>query len=169
MTATTPRDKNKTRQDYGTPDDFFAAVNRALPMKWDLAANEENRKCHNFIDESSNSLVIPWHSLERESWLWLNPPFKNISPWAVKCLGEKGLGANVVMLTPASVGSRWFKHSVWEHALVVFLCGRLTFKGETKPYPKDCMISIFSNKIMPGVMIWDWKKDPLFKGTALGR
>jgi len=171
MVATTPRDKNKTKQSYETPDNFFEAVNRSLPFAWDLAASEYNRKCHNFIDESSDSLTHPWHTLNHRSWLWLNPPFKNIAPWARKCYEESRLGANVVMLTPASVGSNWFRDRVWKKALVVFLNGRLTFKGETTCYPKDCMISIFSNSVSPGCTIWDWRnKKPLYhKPLVVGK
>lgn len=162
MNALTPRDKNKTSQVYGTPTGFFEKCKKKWPFVWDLAASEINKKCDQFLSEKSDSLKCCWHKLD--GWHWLNPPFKNITPWADKCLEESELGARIVMLTPASVGSNWFRDFIFRKAEVWFLNGRLTFQGETKPFPKDCMISIFDRDapIRDSVRVWDWKKDKLY-------
>jgi hypothetical protein len=38
---------------------------------------------------------------------------------------------------------------------VLGLNGRLTFKGTTAPYPKDCMLSVFG--VEPGFDVWSWR------------
>jgi len=156
MNATTPRNKNQTKQDYETPDDFFGAVKKRFPFIVDLAATPENAKCEAYYTPEENSWLYSWSV--HYGWLWLNPPFKNIRPWADKCYKESQLGAKIVMLTPASVGSNWFKEICFGKCQVIFLNGRLTFKGETKPYPKDCMLTVWSKDNFKNIEIWDWRK-----------
>ncbi len=153
--ATAPRDKHKTKQDYGTPDDFFGALNAHFGFKWDLACTNDNKLTVFGLTPSDDSLKCKWHELE--GYLFLNPPFADIEPWARKCYEEMQVGAKIVLLTPASVGSNWFRDWVFNKAKVRFLNGRLTFKGQNQPYPKDCMISIFDG-IHTGFDIWDWRK-----------
>jgi len=162
MAEIAPKDKTKTKQDYGTDPKFWNILNGKYDFKWDLACHEGNclvtdgRFNSGYLHPYTDSLAEDWHL--KEGWLYLNPPFKDIKPWARKCVNESLLGAKVVMLTPASVGSIWFHDWVMNKAHVMFLKGRLTFAGETAPYPKDCMISIFDN-FHRGVNIWDWRKD----------
>lgn len=161
MIATTPRNKNDTRQDYETPQDFFGAVSKNLKFEWDLAADKHNAKCTNFITEEQDTFKYCWHTLS-DNFLWLNPPFKNIEPWVKKCKEESIKSAKIAMLVPASVGSNWFKNYVFNQAMVIFLNGRLIFEGETKPYPKDCMLVVWWNFMKPGIGIWRWKEEVNF-------
>lgn len=123
----------------------------------------------------------------RKGLLWLNPPFNNIPAWASRCQNESLLGANILLLTPASVGSNWFANFVAGFADVYLLNGRLSFiKGE--PYNKDCMLSHFyqnsrdrdavlknSGKVDWGgwrwMSIWDWRNDKILHrwGFSLSR
>ena len=147
MIATAPRDKNKTKQDYGTPSDFFGRVNHFLPFVWDLAATSKNTKCENYISPEQDSLKWNWNQLARGKWLWLNPPFADILPWAMKCVEESALGAKMVMLTPASVDTIWYREFVWDNAVQVFLNGRgarLKFDG-SKPNKKTGKIDPYPN------------------------
>lgn len=144
----------KSKQDYSTPQEFIEAVERRFYEKisWDLAADETNAKAQDWYCETINSLIQPWHKLS--GLLWLNPPFGSIAPWVKKCIGESLLGARIMLLTPASVGSNWFEvmHGV---SYVMYLNPRLSFDG-IAPYPKDCMLSYFCHG-MRGSEIWHWK------------
>lgn len=170
MYALKPGDKSKTKQDYGTPDDFFAACSKQLNFTHDLAASEDDTRCVRFISEESDSLGYGWHKIENSDWLWLNPPFSNITPWAKKCHEESRRGAKIALLTPASVGANWFGDYVFNKSLSLFLKDRLTFKGTKQnaktgkcdPYPKDCMLSLYANSFPNGVAIWDWKNRLMF-------
>jgi len=160
MIATSPRDKTKTKQDYGTDPKFWKALNNKYGFSWDLACTKKNclvkegKTKAGYFFPKDNAFDYPWSELE--GWLYLNPPYADLKPWAKKCYEESLDGAKIVMLTPASVGSKWFNDWVWNKAHVIFLRGRVTFAGETKPYPKDCMISIFDN-FHKGCNVWDWR------------
>lgn len=172
--ATTPRNKWDTNQRIGTPWALFKPLDEIFHFAVDLSADEGNTKCPRYISPHLNSLSdkIEWHKLaDPGSWLWLNPPYNEIPKWAQKCKREAAHGAKIVMLTPASVGSNWFLDNVFGQAVVVFLRGRVIFdyvidsgkkRGQwnTEPYPKDCMLSIFTPiGLVPPQITWvDWKR-----------
>lgn len=151
-----------SKQNYSTPRNFLDAVERRFgKIVFDLAADMTNRKAHSFYSINDNSLVQPWHKLG--GLLWLNPPFTNIGLWAEKCAFEAKLGAKIAFLTPASVGSNWFRDHVHNKAYVLALNGRLMFDGATDPYPKDCMLSVygfvapgFTLEPVKGFDVWTW-------------
>jgi phage N-6-adenine-methyltransferase len=144
-----------SKQNYGTPPDFIRAVEgRFGKIVFDLAAERSNAKAKLFYTEADDSLKQPWHKLG--GLLWLNPPFSNIEPWAKACYHESVRGAEIAFLTPASIGSNWFRNFVHEHAYVLALNGRLKFEGCADPYPKDCILSIFGRGIH-GFDVWKWK------------
>jgi phage N-6-adenine-methyltransferase len=146
--------RESSRQDYETPNDFIEAVqDRFGPIEFDLAASESNRKSNRWFSETDNALIQNWSELD--GLLWLNPPFKNIEPWASKCALEAERGARILFLTPASVGANWFSQHIHRKALVLGLNGRLQFVGATQPYPKDCILSCFGFGV--GFDTWRWK------------
>lgn len=148
--------RGQSKQDYATPPDFMDAVRlRYGPISFDLAAHAGNTKHERYYTEENNSLVQPWHKLD--GLLWLNPPFADIAPWAAKCAQESRLGARILFLVPASVGSNWFRDHVYGHAAVSFLNGRISFDG-IAPYPKDCLLAYYcGGTAMVGV--WTWRLD----------
>lgn len=148
--------RGKSKQDYSTPPDFMQAVlGRFGPISFDLAASEDNAKHPSFYSIADNSLVQPWHKIPGTSWL--NPPFDLIAPWAEKCAAECRLGARILFLVPASVGSNWFRDHVHRHAFVLALNGRIAFdpNNPTWGYPKDCMLAGYGFGV--GFDTWTWK------------
>jgi phage N-6-adenine-methyltransferase len=144
-----------SRQDYGTPSEFFAAVaGRFGAPSCDLAACPENAACSRHFSERDDSLAQDWTGLS--GVLWLNPPFRTIDPWAAKCSESAGPGRTILMLTPASIGTNWFRDHVLGRALVLGLNPRLTFVGETAPYPKDLMLSVWDGYGTSGFGQWEW-------------
>lgn len=147
-----PRDhRGLSRQDYCTPAVFLDAVRaRFGRLDWDLASTSTNAVAPLRLDDSLNQ---DWGRIHGN--LWLNPPFGDIAPWARKCAATPcGPDRRILLLTPASVGAKWFDH-VWGHAKVFALRGRLSFDGKT-PFPKDCMLSVYG--VAPvGFEIWDWR------------
>jgi hypothetical protein len=120
-------------------------------LEMDLAASPENAKAPRFITKEIDSLKIPWPT---DCICWLNPEFADIEPWAKKCAEHAG---KVLMLTPASVGSRWFARYVHGQALVLALSPRLIFEGTNAPYPKDCIISAYGFGDI-GFDVWQWNQ-----------
>lgn len=148
--------RGSSKQDYATPPEFIeAVVKRFGRISYDLAASPENTKSEHYFSEAQNSLAQDWHSLsDGVANLWLNPPFDNISPWALKCAEEGQRGARILFLTPASIGANWFAKHVHNKALVLALNGRICFDGKN-PYPKDCILSCYGFGVT-GFNVWGW-------------
>ena len=147
----------RSRQDYGTPDTLLVAVKHRLcidAFTIDLAADAGNAVAGDYFDEKENALEQAWPF---HGWNWLNPPFADISPWVKKAKEEAESGASTVVLVPASVGANWFATWVEPYAYQSYLNPRLTFKGETTPYPKDCMLLFYTPWGFTGHEIWHWK------------
>lgn len=149
--------RHKSKQDYATPRLFTDACERRFgSFTWDLAASVTNSKASRFFTERENSLKQDWHKLE--GTLWLNPPFANIAPWAAKCASVRERPGWLLMLTPASIGTNWFEQHVYGKAYVLGV-SRMTFVGETAPYPKDLMLTLWGYGVS-GFGTWtDWSKE----------
>lgn len=87
----------------------------------------------------------------------LKRPYAHIAPWVGRAWSESRKGAHVLMLLPAGVGSNWWRDFVHEKARVLLLNGRLTFGGETAPYPKDLVLLEYGPKVYPGYTVWNWR------------
>lgn len=158
-----PRQKpSDSIQNYSTPADFVAAVERRFGrIDVDLAASARNTKAPVFVSKEEDAFQVHWHARYRNKRCWLNPPFGRIAPWAEKCAREGGNEAfgsgTILLLMPASVGANWFGDWVHGRALVVALRGWLSFDG-VAPYPKDCILSVFGPLVAPGFEVWDWRR-----------
>lgn len=155
--------RHRSKQDYSTPLDFWLAIEKRFGKPaWDLAASIENHKAPDWICEARDSLTVNWHELVdsatgKPGLLFLNPPFNNIAPWAEKCMRESLMGAEILFLTPASIGSNWFADFVYSHATVYALRPRLSFDGKN-PYPKDCILAHFTaGGRRSSFECWKWK------------
>jgi hypothetical protein len=99
--------------------------------------------------------------------LWLNCEFNDIPRWVTRVKEEAEKGADILSLTPASVGSVWFDDLVAPFANVYLLRPRISFiPGE--PYNKDCMLAHFKDprdlaedEMFPFICTWDWKRDKI--------
>jgi len=157
VARTMPAQKpGKSKQNYGTPMEFIAAVEKQFgPIVHDLAAEEGNQKATSYYSKEQDCFKQDWAKDFPCGNLWLNPEFANIAPYAKKC-GEESVRrvGRILLLTPASVGAEWFAAYVEGKALVLPLRPRLSFDGKN-PYPKDTMLSVFG--VDPGFKTWRWK------------
>lgn len=152
-----PKQKpGRSRQDYRTPLNFLKATRAFLGIEnfsWDLAADKTNRVCREYYSVKTNALDRRWIA---SGWQWLNPPFADIAPWVEKAYRESRRGAQIVMLVPLGCPN-WWVEWVDGKALVVLLNGRLTFRGMTTPYPKDCALLVYSPFIRAAnYVVWSW-------------
>jgi DNA (cytosine-5)-methyltransferase 1 len=152
-----------SKQDVGTPPAFIEAVVRRFgPLAWDLAALAANSVCggcyfgpdqpregwRDSLAPSSDWLALPGN-------LWLNPPFSKIDPWAEKCASVRWRPAWTLLLVPNATGSNWYEQHVKNQCLELYLNGRITFVGETQPYPKDLALFCFGFGAV-GKDTWRW-------------
>lgn len=151
--------RHNSEQDVETPDDFIVAVERRFgPLELDLAATQLNKKAPVCFTPEDNSLSKNWHIYKALSWL--NPPFGDIEVWAHKCAEEWLLGAEILLLVPASVGANWWWDWV-EPFTNRYSIGRLKFVGHKDVYPKDLMLCHYDRKVprVPEMQRWPWRKE----------
>lgn len=164
--ATSPRARSMN-QDIRTPAEVVNAVeNRFGQIVLDLAAKDgdEVRPGMAHITPEQDSLKTPWPTRRHVSGVyWLNPPFADIGPWAVKCvrwMREANPGVALALLVPASVGASWWQHAVRGCAIVYAVTPRITFVGSMQPYPKDLALAIYDPRHQTpdaSVLAWRWK------------
>lgn len=160
-----PRQKpHRSKQDYGTPPELVAAIERRFgAITWDVAATADNSVCSRFFSRDGiDALTDDWSArFTRRDVLFLNPEFGGIATtWAplVAKWTRKLPWLRLLLLTPASIGSEWFQQHVHRKAMVLGLSPRLHFVGADDPYPKDCMISGFGFGVQ-GFDVWRWDED----------
>lgn len=145
-----------SKQDYQTDPRFIEAVKRRFGhIDFDLAASPTNMQAPRYFSSNENALEMDWTLLE--GLLWLNPPFDAVPDWAAKCaetMERPHRCTSIAFLTPASVSTNWFADYVRDRALVLAVRPRLVFVGETQPYPRDMMLSIYGER--PGFDVWRW-------------
>lgn len=157
-TPITGKGRNKTEQDVGTPVAFLRCVQELFGrIAFDLAASKRNHVTPRYYTKEDNALhhatQWPKYRLRREEgvcdtiapWLWLNPPFSDIGPWLERCQAEKESGRNILVLIPASVGTRWW--SKWvdiKDGPAWTPVGRMKFVGHTAPFPRDLALLVYS-------------------------
>lgn len=132
---------SSAKADWGTPKWLFEWVQKEVgaPFLLDLAANEQNALCNQFIGQDADSLIQPWAELLAEHPGWLNPPYgRGLIDWVSKADSEGDKGASTAVLIPARPDTKWAsicfgKGEVW------FFEGRLTFgdtpDGDAAPFP----------------------------------
>lgn len=159
--------------DIWTPKIFIDAIEKRFgELDWDLACGPNSCKAgHGLCERDEDSLQIAWHQLpsfheDGRRIMYLNPPYSNITPWAKKCAAESQLGAEILLLVPASVGANWFERYVWPCA-DVYSVGRMVFDNcynkegrlVTTNYPKDLLLNHYSPSTGKRLLFWkDWRK-----------
>lgn len=160
-----PRQKpSESKQDYATPPEFIAALERRFgAIHVDLAASEENKRALFCYTEQDDALSRPrgeWAERIDSGNAFLNPPFGNIPKFVERCALEATHlvgGARILVLVPASFGAVWWQRFVHPCAYALGLLGRMTFVGEIHPFPKDLALLIYTAVPMPGYSHWRWK------------
>lgn len=122
----TPADQ---RDLWRTPPALFACLNAEFCFKLDAAAAAHNALCRKFITAEQNTLETPWDDyLSIPGYVWLNPPYSDITPFVKKAAAESANQIGTVMLVPADTSVGWFKEAIQTASEVRFItAGRLAF------------------------------------------
>lgn len=97
--------------DWRTPDAIFGPLNAVFHFDLDAAADSDNAKTCEFINEHNDALKQSWADWSGAR-VWVNPPYKNLFPWVAKAALEARKGCTVVMLIPNSRDTKWFHHII---------------------------------------------------------
>ena len=122
----TPPDQ---RDLWRTPPALFASLNAEFCFQLDAAAAPHNALCKRFITAEQNTLETPWADyLSIPGYVWLNPPYSDITPFVKKAAAESANQIGTVMLVPADTSVGWFKEAIQTASEVRFItAGRLAF------------------------------------------
>ncbi len=122
----TPPDQ---RDLWRTPPALFASLNAEFCFQLDAAAAPHNALCRKFITAEQNTLETPWADyLNVPGYVWLNPPYSDITPFVKKAAAESANQIGTVMLVPADTSVGWFKEAIQTASEVRFItAGRLAF------------------------------------------
>lgn len=122
----TPADQ---RDLWRTPPALFACLNAEFCFQLDAAAAPHNALCRKFITAEQNTLETPWDEyLSIPGYVWLNPPYSDITPFVKKAATESANQIGTVMLVPADTSVGWFKEAIQTASEVRFItAGRLAF------------------------------------------
>lgn len=122
----TPLDQ---RDLWRTPPALFASIDAEFCFQLDAAAAPHNALCRKFITAEQNTLETPWADyLSIPGYVWLNPPYSDITPFMRKAAAENVNQIGTVMLVPADTSVGWFKEAIQTASEVRFItAGRLAF------------------------------------------
>lgn len=122
----TPLDQ---RDLWRTPPALFSSLNAEFCFQLDAAAAPHNALCRKFITAEQNTLETPWADyLNVPGYVWLNPPYSDITPFVKKAASESANQIGTVMLVPADTSVGWFKEAIQTASEVRFItAGRLAF------------------------------------------
>lgn len=122
----TPADQ---RDLWRTPPALFACLNAEFCFQLDSAAAAHNALCRKFITAEQSTLETPWADyLSIPGYVWLNPPYSDITPFVKKAAAESANQIGTVMLVPADTSVGWFKEAIQTASEVRFItAGRLAF------------------------------------------
>ncbi|MER1453478.1 phage N-6-adenine-methyltransferase [Enterobacter hormaechei] len=114
---------------WRTPPALFASLDAEFCFQLDAAAAPHNALCRRFITAEQNTLETPWADyLNVPGYVWLNPPYSDITPFVKKAAAESANQIGTVMLVPADTSVGWFKEAIQTASEVRFItAGRLAF------------------------------------------
>lgn len=111
---------------WQTPVPLFVALDAEFCLTLDAAASANNALCNRYITEEQNTLETPWADyLSIPSYVWLNPPYSDITPFVKKAAAESANQIGTVMLVPADTSVGWFREAIETASEVRFIVGGL--------------------------------------------
>lgn len=130
----------KPSDEWGTPDEFFKALDAEFHFDLDPCATEENHKCDEYYTKETDGLLQDWGGRA----VFCNPPYSEISKWVEKCYRE-GQKDNtvVVLLIPSRTDTKYFWNFIVHRAELRFVKGRLRFGGSKTNAPFSSLIVIY--------------------------
>ncbi|HCL6099465.1 TPA: phage N-6-adenine-methyltransferase [Enterobacter cloacae] len=122
----TPLDQ---RDLWRTPPALFASLDAEFCFQLDAAAAPHNALCRKFITAEQNTLETPWADyMSIPGYVWLNPPYSDITPFVKKAATESANQIGTVMLVPADTSVGWFNEAIQTASEVRFItAGQLAF------------------------------------------
>jgi phage N-6-adenine-methyltransferase len=158
---------SSAKDEWPTPPDFFAKLNRRYRFDLDPCASAENAKCATYFTREDDGLAQDWGTHR----VFCNPPYgRATGRWARKAFEASQGGALVVLLVPARTDTKWFHQWVRGKAQIEFIKGRLKFGGAKDDAPFPSMLAIYwpeevgraaiLERMVESSVTWEWRLTP---------
>ena len=127
--------------EWATPDDFFALLDREFQFTLDPCATAENAKTALYFTKAMNGLdPVMW----RYQVVFVNPPYSQIKEWVHACYkAARKHTAVVVLLIPSRTDTRYWHDYIMKASEVRFVRGRLKFGGSKNSAPFPSAVVVF--------------------------
>lgn len=164
--------------EWETPPDLFAALNREFGFTLDACATAATAKCARFFTKEDDALSKDWKAVafkgptpidanvvpfNERGAVWVNPPYSRGLQAAflrkARQTGGAFRGPPVVCLIPARPDTKVWHETIFPAAEVRFLKGRVRFVGAEASAPFPSAVVIFGGEHGGRAYGWDWKAD----------
>ena len=114
--------------EWETPQELFAKLDKEYKFTLDPCATHENHTCSKYYTQEDDGLSQSWAN----EAVFINPPYGQIGDWVKKACEEYTKnGATVVMLIPARTDTKYWHDYIMKFASTIyFIKGRLKFKNK---------------------------------------
>ena len=161
MTARLPGTKwgalfSAESDEWSTPLALFDGLNAEFGFDVDVAARQENAKCHRFFSVEENGLAVRW-----EGTCWMNPPYSDVTAWAQKAYRESRRGlCMVVGLLFSRTDTRWWHEYAMRASEIRFIRGRVKFTRPDRdsvgsPAPSAIIVWRAGFEGPPAISTWE--------------
>jgi hypothetical protein len=157
MNSPVIRRSKDTTDNWETPLDLLATVEAfgsylgCKGITFDPATVKENPTRAQVIrtpECDPDGLNTEWsYTAGEKGLIYINPPYR--TAWYTKIAHEAARlreGQHMIALLPAKVGTGYFQSLVEHASAIVFIRGRLTFKGAKDPAPFESALMYFGKK-----------------------
>lgn len=113
---------------WQTPPELYAAFNREFNFVGDAAASATNHLHPRYLTEEQNALEQEWDFYFPPGYIWINPPYSDITPWVEQAGDIDSDVHGAVMLVPADTSVGWFSAAQATCSEIRFITGgRISF------------------------------------------
>ncbi|TQV76643.1 hypothetical protein FLL45_01405 [Aliikangiella marina] len=113
------------RDCWRTPKWMFNWLNSMYDFDVDLAADEENSFCKDFLSTEQDSLSVEWSKYWDVGFL--NPPYSAPTPWIKQIIKEQNHGFTTVLVMPTLNGDIYNSPILRRASSITFIIGRIAF------------------------------------------
>ena len=127
-------------QAWQTPDDVLDVVRQVAHIELDPCTSPDNpvgADTYYALENDNDGLINPWQLTERHHQVYVNPPFKNATPFIEQAAHTGSRGAQVTMLLPARVDTKNWRLATSSCQAFAFWNRRIKFRGakDAAPFP----------------------------------
>ena len=132
--------------EWSTPPDLFAELDKEFSFTLDPCATDENHKTPRYFTRNENGLLQDWTG----ETVFCNPPYSDIAAWTRKAYEEASKQASkqtiIVLLIPSRTDTRYFHEYILPYAEIRFIKGRLKFGNAKYNAPFPSLIAIYRSE-----------------------